>query len=196
MQILIPTYDRDALRFLWYKDIKLVHLRMCVHLFGGIWCAASSTYALRKTILDNRDIDPIVKEAVMNSMYVDNLTQSVNDVSQVYKIIFDLPVVLQSGGFLLTKFAVNDEQLLSKIPFEHRAKEVHTFFAESTCRALGLSWKVHEDIFCFHVPSSHMNHITRRTMLKFVASIFDPLGSLHLGCCWENCYFNRLPGCV
>ena len=174
-QVRIPLHDRDALRFLWYRDGKLVHYRMCVHLFGGVWCSSSSTYSLRKVIQDNPDVDPIIKEAVMKSMYVDDLLQSLKEIEQVYKIVIDLPLVLQTGGFVLTKFAVNDEQLLNVIPLEHRAKEVHTFVPDSTCRALGVKWKIHEDVFCFDVPKHDITQVTRRNMLRFIASIYDPL---------------------
>ena len=86
-QCLIPPHDRDALRFLWYRDDKLIHLRMTRHLFGGIWCSSSSTYALRKTVLDNPHADKLVKDAILRSMYVDDLTLSVMSIQDVNKII-------------------------------------------------------------------------------------------------------------
>ena len=47
MQVKIPETDRNALRFLWYDDDEnIVSYRMTSHLFGGIWCSSSSTYAL------------------------------------------------------------------------------------------------------------------------------------------------------
>ena len=49
-QVRIPSYDRDALRFLWYIDGKLEYFRMTSHLFGVVWCAASSNYALCRTV--------------------------------------------------------------------------------------------------------------------------------------------------
>ena len=45
-QVSIPSYDHDALHFLWLKDGKLLHMRMSTHLFGGFWCASSSAYTL------------------------------------------------------------------------------------------------------------------------------------------------------
>ena len=64
-QVLIPPHDHDALHFLWRKDGKLLHMRMSTHLFGGVWCASSSVYVLRRTILDNPGVDPLVKEAIL-----------------------------------------------------------------------------------------------------------------------------------
>ena len=48
-QVVIPEKDRDALRFLWYdRNGDVLQLRMTPHIFGGVWCASSATYALRK----------------------------------------------------------------------------------------------------------------------------------------------------
>ena len=175
-QILIPPRDRDALRFLWYQNDRLVHMRMRVNVFGGIWCSSSSSYALRRIVMDNPDIDPLFKDAILNSMYVDDLSLSVHTVMEVQKVIFQFPAVLKLGGFEILKFAVNDERIIQQIPLESRAKEVHDFSSGSVCRALGVRWHVKQDLFCFEVKSYDFTQLTRRIMLKFLASIFDPLG--------------------
>lgn len=52
-QVLDSSQDHDALRFLWFdKKGKVVHLRMTRHVFEGIWCSASSTYAMRLVLSD------------------------------------------------------------------------------------------------------------------------------------------------
>ena len=60
MQVKIPLEDRNALRFLWYKDESIREYRMTSHLFGGVWCASSSTYALRRIVDDFPTSDLIV----------------------------------------------------------------------------------------------------------------------------------------
>ena len=60
---------------------------------------------LRRTILDNPDVDPLDKEAILRSMYVDDPIQSVCSKDDVYKIIIGVPALLHhTGGFELTKF--------------------------------------------------------------------------------------------
>ena len=52
-QVQIPVDDRNMLRFLWYDESgNLMHCRMTSHLFGGVWCASSSTYAMRRVLED------------------------------------------------------------------------------------------------------------------------------------------------
>ena len=105
-QVRIPSYDRDALRFLWYIDDKLEYFRMTSHFFGGVWCGASTNYALRRTISYTPNVDPLVEETVMKSFYVDDCLSSVNEVGAASTVIKETPKVLANGGFSLTKFAV------------------------------------------------------------------------------------------
>ena len=74
LQIRIPESDRNALRFLWYDklDAAVVEYRMTSHLFGGIWCASSSAYALRRTVLD-RQPSPLIEQTILKSFYVDDM---------------------------------------------------------------------------------------------------------------------------
>lgn len=176
-QVRIPVYDRDALRFLWYQNKRLVHLRMTSHLFGGVWCQSSSVYALRRTVKDFPNPPPLVEKAVLHCMYVDDCLMSVDERDEVDTLIHSLPEVLLSGGFLITKFVVNDESFVQEIPAEHRAKEIHLFSPDSESRVLGVIWNIHQDVFRYTVKAVvEESVVTRRYMLKAVASFFDPLG--------------------
>ena len=176
-QVKVPLCDRDALRFLWVRNDCTIHLRMTSHLFGGIWCSAISTYALRRTVLDHEGALLLLKQVVLRSMYVDDCLLSVSSKEDASLVINDLPVLLRTGGFELTKFVVNDPDLLRDIPVMHRAKEVHEFSSKSVGKALGVKWKIQEDAFVYSIASSTGDRpLTRRLILKFVSSLFDPIG--------------------
>ena len=175
-QVRIPSHDRDALRFLWYIDGKLEYFRMTSHLFGGVWCAASSTYALHRTVSDTPKVDPLVEETVMKSFYVDDCLSSVNEVGAARTVIKETPKVLANGGFSLTKFAVNDAQLLAEIPEKCKAKEVVDFNPDCETKALGIKWRISDDEFIFISGRDMTGPLTRRRMLSLVSSIYDPLG--------------------
>ncbi|XP_071848188.1 uncharacterized protein [Apostichopus japonicus] len=175
-QVRIPARDRDALRFLWYINGKLRYLRMTSHLFGGVWCAASSAYALRRTITDLPSVIPLVKYAVERSFYVDDCLSSVSSKSDAEIIIRETPKALKSGGFKLTKFVVNNFRLLAEVSVECRAKEVLDFGTSSESRALGIKWMVSRDEFFFALEKDFGGLLTRWRMLSIVSSIFDPLG--------------------
>ena len=175
LQVKIPLDDRDALRFLWYENDRLMHYRMCAHLFGGVWCASSSTYALRRVLTDFPTSD-LVKDVVDNSCYVDDVLDSRPDKDQVREVITDVPAAVSKGGFNLTKFTANDPELLSDIPVENRASQVKEILPEMFSKALGIQWEVCSDTFHYVFKPTPSMSITRRFMLSQVSSLYDPLG--------------------
>ncbi|CAM1308182.1 Uncharacterised protein at_DN2292 [Pycnogonum litorale] len=152
-QIRIPVDDRDSLRFLWYTDGILKHFRMTTHLFGGIWCGSSSSYALRRSVLDSKSPSCIskVKVIVNNNFYVDDCLCSTQSKGDADIVIIDVRKILGEGGFNLTKFVSNDAELLERVPIEHRANEVRDFSPQSVANVLGIKWNVMSDEFYFEV---------------------------------------------
>ena len=64
-QVQIPEKDRNALRFLRYDDGgNLVQYCMTCHIFGGVWCVSSSTYALRRILVDNT-VDKTISDTIL-----------------------------------------------------------------------------------------------------------------------------------
>lgn len=176
-QVLMPFKDRDALRFLWYNDLNEVcHFRMTRHLFGGVWCSSSSTYALRKILEEHDEIDPVVSDTILRSFYVDDCLRSVLSREEAEVVIHGTKSVLADAGFNLTKFVTNDEKLLDGIPEAERAKEVKDFSSDCKSKVLGVKWNVKSDVLYFDVSASSNSLVTRRHMLSFVSSNFDPLG--------------------
>ena len=147
LQVRIPPVDRNALRFLWLDHDRISEYRMTSHPFGGVWCASSSTYALRQTVLNLSDHD-LVKETVLNAFYVDDMLKSVKSLDEARQIITGTKRAIESGGFKLTKFVSNDRELLNEIDSCDRATEVKEITPEMYSRALGIRWDVCTDAFC------------------------------------------------
>jgi hypothetical protein len=175
-QVKIPVDDRDALRFLWYCDGEIITCRMSSHLFGGVWCASSSAYALMRTALECEGVSPLVLSSIERSFYVDDFLKSVIDRLEAEIVVQCVPEVLITGGFNLTKFVVNDEQLLENVSENNRAKEVKDFGPESSGKALGVRWNIMADMFVFDVHVKEDHSVSRRKMLSIISSMFDPLG--------------------
>ena len=135
-QVLIPVEDRDALRFLWgVHNVK--QYRMKTHLFRGVWCSSASTFALQQCV--NQTHSSLVKHAIMNSFYVDDLAISVQYKSDVKCVIEDLKKVLLSRGFNLKKYMVNDADLMSAVPVCDRYMGMSTLLpSNGECKTLGL----------------------------------------------------------
>ena len=113
LQVKIPIYDRNALRFLWGERGEVKEYRMTSHLFGGVWCVSSSTYTLRKTVKDF-PTNELIKDTVHRGFYVDDMLKSVIEPSEAWSVVNDTKWVLRRGGFNLTKFVVNHLLIESK----------------------------------------------------------------------------------
>jgi len=176
-QVKVPVYDRDALRFLWYDESgSIIHCRMTSHLFGGVWCACSATYALRRLLQDFPEVDDVIRDVVLNAFYVDDCLFCAPTRSEVIQKIQGTMSLLSRGGFHLTKFVANDVEVLSHIPAEDRATETKDLSAGISSKVLGVKWDITSDEFYFDVCLESENKITKRRILSIVSSIFDPLG--------------------
>ena len=177
-QVKVPPRDCNALRFLWIVDGLVKQYRMTSHLFGGVWCVASSTYALCRTIEDcPAESSGLVKQAILRNFYVDDLQQSVRSAEESLEIIDGTKNVLNHGGFKLTKFVTNDVSLLRQTDEAVRATEVREIFPEMMSKALGVKWEVCGDTFQYvYKQQSQAGPVTRRLMLSYISSMFDPLG--------------------
>ncbi|XP_068205222.1 uncharacterized protein [Palaemon carinicauda] len=177
-QVVIPKEDRDALRFFWFNDAgEIVLYRMTRHVFGGVWCSSSFAYALGRVLVDNVDVPPLVSDTIKQSFYVDDCLKSLPYKSLVSEVFEGTTEVLSKGGFRLTKFVINTEELLSLVPVQERASEVE-FLKDFDGRALGIAWDVVGDEFFFKVNLAQEcdPKLTRRKILSMLASIYDPLG--------------------
>ncbi|XP_068243758.1 uncharacterized protein [Palaemon carinicauda] len=177
-QVVIPKEDRNALRFIWFNDAgEIIHYRMTRHVFGGVWCSSSSAYTLGRVLVDNVDVPPLVSGTIKRSFYVDDFLKSVPYKSLVSEVVKGTTEVLSKGGFRLTKFVINDEELLSLVPVQERASEVE-FLKNFDSRAFGIAWDVAGDEFFFRVNLAQEcnTNLTRRKILSMLASIYDPLG--------------------
>ena len=175
-QVRVPFHDRNALRFLWYNDDELVHYRMAVHVFGNKWCASSTAFALKPTVQD-QDVSDLVRQTVLKSFYVDDLLISVKTKTDASEVIEGCKVAVRYGGFNSTKFVVNDPELLSRIPDDDRAKEVHELTSDMHSRALGVRWDVNDDCFYYVTKLVSMHDVvTRRIILSTIATMYHPMG--------------------
>ena len=99
LQVRIPEKDRNTLRFLWQIGGSVVEYRMTSHLFGGVWCASSSTFALRK-IVDDVSTSELVGNTIRRSFYVDDMLSSVRSRDEAVEVIEGTRQALEYGGFV------------------------------------------------------------------------------------------------
>lgn len=183
-QVKVTPTDRDALRFLWWDEDDVNQrpspYRMTAHLFGGVWSPSASNYALRRSATDNaEDFDPETITTVLRNFYVDDCLKSTADDSTAIRLAQQLRTILQRGGFRLTKWISNSRELLKTIPSTEHVKGIAELDLDQSSlpseRALGVLWRIEEDVFGYDVTPP-MKPVTRRGMLSTVSSVYDPLG--------------------
>ena len=181
-QVRVQPSDRDALRFLWWKDGDLnsppKEYKMNVHLFGSASSPSCSNFALKKTAADNTaHFDDQTIETVQRNFYVDDCLKSVGDEDNAVKLAAELRSLLALGGFNLTKWLSNSRKVIESLPESERAAQVKDldFDKAPIERALGVRWNVASDTFGFAIVIKD-RPLTRRGILSIISSIYDPLG--------------------
>ena len=153
---------------------------MNVHLFGGTHSLSTCNYALRKTAKDNQEhYGEAAASTLENNFYVDDLLKSQVDVRSAVELLKDVKDMCRAGGFNLTKFISSSREVLEQLPTEDKSKDIKDLTLKSQElpieRALGVSWCVENDSFCFRITLRD-TPLTRRGVLSSVSSIYDPCG--------------------
>ena len=178
LQVRIPVQQRDMLRVLWSQQGKVTEYRMTSHIFGGIWCAASSTFALRKAVEDAR-ASAEVAEVVNRDFYVDDVLKSVSESLLSCRQPADVRDALAVGKFSLVKFQATHPDLLRDIAEHEHAPPIKTIKDEDHAKALGMHWNMSTDTFYYDVEVlRNINVTTKRLLLSATASLWDPLGCI------------------
>ena len=183
-QVRVPIEQKDILRFIWWPegnlDAEPEDYVMCVHLFGGTHSPSTCNYALRKTAIDNES--KFGKEAastLFRNFYFDDMLKGGSTVKKSVSVYHNTKVMCGAGGFNLTQFMSNSREVLDKIPKHEQAKGIKDINLSVQLlpieRALGVSWCVETDSFCFRIVLKD-TPLTRRGILASISSVYDPFG--------------------
>ena len=149
-QELITEKDRNALRFLlFHDDGDITEYQKTRHVFGGVWCASSSTFVLRQVFKDNPEIEKDVTDTILRSFYVDDCLKTVVNHDQVLPLTKDVTEALSKEGFHLTKYVTNNLNLLRQIPEDKLGKEVELFQENIDNKVLCITWDIQGDSLRF-----------------------------------------------
>ena len=129
-----------------------------------------------KTAEDNREeFSKDVLDTVERGFYVDDWLKSLPTKDEAISLVHELPDLLSRGGFRLTKWLSNEREFLSHVPQGERAPCLSLHLENlPKDRALGVQWNTELDSLGFR--SGNLKAQTRRGVLSFIASVYDPLG--------------------
>lgn len=121
---------------------------------------------------------PLAVETVLKSTHMDDSIDSVETVQggiQLYKELDSLWVI---AGIQARKWVSNSLEVVAATPEADRATELSiTAGQEPVVKTLGVSWNITEDTFTISAANiSTELPVTKRNVLRKVATVFDPLG--------------------
>ena len=175
LQVHLDIEDRDFTRFLWLSDptnanSSFVTFRFKVVLFGAtcspFMLSATLTYHLMQS-------NTSVSRDLLQNLYVDNVVSGCQTETESLDYFKSSRSLLGSASFNLRSWASNCAQL--RITAEdHKVAE-----KDNPVKVLGLWWDTQSDLI-YPSPkpdvSSFTAASTKREILKWASTIFDPLG--------------------
>ncbi|XP_047993200.1 uncharacterized protein LOC125231707 isoform X2 [Leguminivora glycinivorella] len=170
LQMALHEKDRDVTRFLWLKDTSkpvsqdnLLYLRFCRVPFGVI----SSPFLLNATIkehLNNAEDQHVRQKA--NDIYVDNFVSGCSTTAEAIELYKSLKGSFQDISMSLRDWSSNSEEFTKMVPDTCK---------ENKIKVLGLEWDIKKDTLQLK-PNLQEEAVTKRGILKTIASIYDPCG--------------------
>lgn len=179
-QVKVPTEDSNFMRFFWFdENDKIAEYRLKVHVFGATSSPSIANFALQEIAHDSR-CSREVQNAILRSFYVDDLLHSVESEEKAIDIINEINLVTASAGFNLKSYVSNCQQVLKHLPRDLLSENMKTIDAKNESsqfgKTLGIDWNPRKDTLSFSVSPFLESEVTKRTILKYIASIYDPLG--------------------
>ena len=179
-QVKAHLHDQDSLRFLWRNNAaeNIDEYVMTVHLFGKRDSPTVASYALKRSGWDEAsNFNSKVIDAIENNFYMDDYLDSFDTSDEAIETANNLIRCLALSHFHLTKWVSNSKAVMESIQTKERLNphvclDISNSFVE---RTLGIIWNTDSDTLQVSSVSKSFPN-TKRGVLSFVSSIFDPLG--------------------
>ena len=204
LMVQVANADRDVLRFLWIDDPSSEDPNIVLKRFNRVvFGVTSSPFLLNGTVrhhVSNYEAeDPQFANDFLSSLYVDDFNGGKDSVPEAFQLYTKAKSRMKEGGFNLRKWISNSEKLMQWIDHEEGVPimEASTVSEEDktytqtqlgannssiSCerKILGLNWDIVKDTFMFYfdwlVQFARELPLNKRSVLKVVAKLYDPLG--------------------
>ena len=181
LQVRIRLEDRDALRFHWIKNRETTNVEV-VRFTRALFGLVQSPFLLGGTLHHHLESlkgrYPSEVEEIMKNLYVDDVITGGETTGKVRKLKETAVAMFGEAQFELHKWHSNEPELeASGEPEDGKrsyAKEQLGVKPGET-KMLGLPWDKTEDTIAVTFPEAPPE-VTKREMLRFLASVYDPLG--------------------
>lgn len=136
-----------------------------------------ASFLLQRVLQDlavtNQQNFPLATHALLNETFMDDLMTGAESVKETKNLRSELTESLQKGGFELKKFISSNPAVLEDLP----ESQLETSSQKQIYKILGMMYDSSEDVFMFQ-SSDFTSEVSKRSVLSFIARIFDPLNYL------------------
>lgn len=151
-QVKIGKSDRQYKLFLFRNgetNRKPNEYVMCVMTFGTKFCPAAAQYVKNTNAKKFKETHPRAVEAIIENHFVDDMMDGENTVDKTVKVIEDVKMIHQSGGFEIRNFISNSQEVLRAIGATNTSncKDITLDSKMNTERVLGMWWITKIDVF-------------------------------------------------
>ena len=179
-QLKVRESDQDALRFLWgtTKFENPVEYVMNVHLSGKNDSPCVVNYGLKRCAKDqSNNFNAKTVECVDKDFYMDDFTKSNDSEKYLLTLSNELIEMFLNCSFRLTKWLSKGNIIMSSLPQGEFSPKFNSFNERIVKRVLGILWDINNDTLKLNLITKRFSD-TKRGVLSFLCSIFDPLGFL------------------
>lgn len=135
---------------------------------------------------------PRAAEVLKKAFFMDDFLWSVDTIEEAVSLQEELIALLNSGGFMLRKWASNRSQVLQQLPEEHRETPIQFDDDKNlSIKVLGLQWLPANDSFSFTTSPTNAV-VSKRTVLSQIGRLFDPLGYVAPCIFYAKCFMQKL----
>ncbi|XP_055601508.1 uncharacterized protein LOC129750567 [Uranotaenia lowii] len=188
-QILIRPQDQQSQRFLWRSDPNknLEVFIMQVATFGSTCSPASAQYVKNRNAMEFAEKYSRAVEEIIDGHYVDDYMGSFASKEEAKNVAVEIRDVHAQGGFKIRDWKSNCSEVIEVLEEQTTSNPSRVGINSTTSeKVLGMQWFSGEDLLAYCISFqpdlqkliTNRNRPTKRQVLKFLMSVFDPLGLL------------------
>lgn len=167
-------YQKLIWRFSSDEPLKFYNLMVVV--FGIKPSPYLALRTVQQLVSDEAENYPIASQNILNKLYMDDCVASFLTEDETISFYREVTDMFQSGGFTFTKWSSNSSNVLAVIPLANRLANMISWDKDDlTLKVLGMHWNATSDELFFKI-NPHVGACTKRGMLSYILSIYDPLG--------------------
>ena len=182
LQVELDESDRDSHRYLW-RDLDTTAPPRIYRFKRVTFGVAASPFLAIATVQHHarvhRNLFPLASKEILNNMFVDDCLSGSYDVSSAIRLKAELLSLMKIGGFELTKWVSNSEDVMKTILVSERNPSFDVNSDQSSClKALGVTWNPQADVLKLDITPvlDSVDKGTKRSTLSLIAKFYDPFG--------------------